>query len=384
MSRPEPTVVAIDSRTRSRRPGLALASRGDALTPFLFSAIERRYRVAGVIDSELSTLQRYLTAAMTFRPTRSRWVERFYKSILANRMRSANAAKRMTAFNSAPDAVVQVHALFSLPGVRSVVYIDCTHAQSARLWPAWNPLRGRALEEWYRRERETYDAAVHLFAFSEVTKASLVDDYDVDPSKITVTGAGINFDQMPQIPAVGSYRKQEPPTFLFIGNDWVRKGGPILLEAFRRVREAVPDARLQLVGPNLGIPSQPGVEVLGSIRDRRRIADLYRHASVFVVPSFFDPFPLVVLEAMAFGVPVVTTRQMGTPEMIVDGVTGRLVEPGSVEALAEAMLDIVRDPKAAHAMTVAARQDVQKRLTWDAVVDRMAPVLTALSPQGEK
>jgi starch synthase len=352
---------------------LALASRGDALTPYLFAALERRFRVVGRIDPELTRVQRYGVAALTVRATREDWAERFYKSGAATRLRSANALKQLRALDEQPDVVVQVHALFDQPAAPSVLYIDCTHRQSAAFWPAWNPLHGRALEQWYRREQQSYDEARHLFAFSEPTRRSLVTDYGIAPEKVTVVGAGANLPELPTVhrPAGG------PPTILFIGNDFVRKGGEVLLEAFRRVRESVPDARLVLVGTRPAVPVQPGVEVLGRIRDRARIVELYRDATVFCLPSFFDPYPLVVLEAMAFGVPVVTTEQTGTPEMIAHGETGVLVPPGDAERLADALVASIRDPAASQRLAAAARRDVEGRFTWDDVVARMAPALEA-------
>ena len=383
MSGPERS-FSVAARERTSGDGLALVSRGDALTPYFFAALARRFPITATIDPELSRPQRYLVAALTLRLTRSRWMERFYKSNLATRLRSANARREVRSLHSSPNVAVQVHALFQLSGLPSVLYVDCTHAQSAALWPAWNPLRGRSLEGWYRNEREIYRAAEHLFAFSEATKGSLVGDYGLAPEKVTVTGAGVNFLQLPELPTRRDPRSSAHPTILFIGNDFVRKGGEVLLEAFANVRRLIPGARLQLVGLDPGIRARPGVEVLGSIRDRERVAELYRAAAVFVVPSFFDPFPLVALEAMAFGLPVIASRQMGTPEMIVDGVTGKLVEPGDVVGLTNVLLEVLRDPDSADLLGAAARRDVQNRFTWDAVVDRMAPVLEKLSARVDR
>ena len=358
--------------------GLALASRGDALTPYLHDALRRRFPAVGLIDPELSSAQRYRVAALTVRPTRSGWVERFYKSGYASELRSANAARSIGALPQPPRVILQVHALFQVAEAPTAVYIDCTHAQSAQLWPAWNPLKGRSLRRWYERETAIYDSAHHLFAFSEATKSSLVLDYGIDPDKVTVTGAGVNFSGLPTVPRApieSTKPADSAPTILFIGNDFVRKGGEVLLEAFQTVRSVIPNARLQLVGVDPGITAPPGVEVLGRIGDRDRIASLYRSATVFAVPSFFDPFPLVALEAMAFGLPVVSTRQMGTGEMIDDGRTGRLVEPGDSEAVAAALLALLMDPEAARAMGAAASHDVRLRFSWDAVVERMVPAL---------
>ena len=365
--------VPADATTTAR---LALASRGDALTPYLFAALERRFSVVGRIDPELTRLQRYRVAALTARPGRSAWAERFYKSGVAARLRSANATKQLIELGERPDVVLQVHALFDQPVARSALYIDCTHRQSAEFWPAWNPLRGRALDEWYQREQRAYEAARHLFAFSEPTRRSLIEQYGIAPEKVTVVGAGVN---LPQLPPVRPRSNGAAPTILFVGNDFVRKGGQVLLEAFRQVRRSMPAVRLVLVGTRPMVAPHAGVEVLGRVHDRERIAQLYREADVFCVASYFDPYPLVLLEAMAFGVPVVTTEQTGTPEMVTDGVTGLLVPPGDADSLAAALLESLRDPARAARLAAAARRDVEERFTWDHVVDRMTPALDALS-----
>jgi starch synthase len=366
---------AVLDREGPTRARIALASRGDALTPYLPAALERRFGALDVVEPELTRLQRLGVAALTVRPTRSAWAERFYKSGVATRLRSENAVEQLQALDERPDVVVQVHALFDQAVAPSALYIDCTHRQSAALWPAWNPLRGRALDDWYRREQRGYDAARHLFAFCEPTRRSLVEEYGVAPEKVTVVGAGAN---LRQLPAVRPLPEDGPPTVLFIGNDFVRKGGEVLLAAFAQVRRAVPDARLVLVGTRPAVAQGDGVEILGRVHDRSRIAELYRSASVFCVPSFFDPYPLVLLEAMAFGVPVVTTEQAGTPEMVTDGETGRLIRAGDASALAGAFLEALQDPSAAERRAAAARRDVEQRFTWDHVVDRMAPVLESL------
>ena len=357
---------------------LALVSRGDALTPYLFQALRDRFPIAGELAVDLTKTQRYLTALASFRPSRIAWVENFYKSSLAYRFRSRNAARKLAAIGPDVDVVVQVHALFDVPGDKTAIYIDCTHHQSAEHWPAWNPLTGQDLADWYSRERETYHRAAHLFAFCEPTRKSLVEEYGVPAEKVTTTGAGINLTALPVLPDdAPSGQDTAVPTILFIGNDFVRKGGLVLLEAFRAVRQAIPDAQLQLVGTDPRIRPQEGVQVLGRIQDRSRVEELYRKASVFAVPSYFDPFPLVLLEAMAFGLPTVATFTCGVPEIVVDGVTGRLVPAGDADALAGALIAVLSDPEAARQAGRAGRERVESLYTWDAVVDRMSPALLA-------
>lgn len=363
--------------------GIALASRGDALTRYLAAALGRRYRITARIDPELPTWQRYLVAATTVRPGRNAWAEAFYKSSLAYRLRTANGNRQVRALRAAgtvgADPVLQVHALFELDGARDLLYVDCTHRQSAEHWPAWNPLRGAALERWYQRESRAYRRAAHVFAFSRATRDSLLEHYGVAPDRVTVVGAGVNVDVLPAArPAAG--RVGEPPVVLMVGNDFERKGGHVLLAAFARLRAAHPGARLVLIGtdPQIGAPP-PGVEVLGRVRDRRRVMEAYARADVFALPAVFDPFPLVMLEAMSFGVPVVTTSSCGIPDVITDGVDGVMVAPGDPVAMAEALDALVTDPERAARIGAAGRERVRGAFTWDHVVARMAPVIDALA-----
>ncbi|GAB3456085.1 glycosyltransferase family 4 protein [Kineococcus endophyticus] len=371
--------MVLDARSAAARTphgrGLLLASRGDALTPFLFEEVARRYPVAGVLSTDLSRWQRLAVAATTFRATRERWAEQYFKSALGYRLRSRNAAALRRA-SAAPEApVLQVHALFDVAGADSLLYVDCTHRQAAQAWAPWNPMRGRALRRWYEREAIAYRSARHVFAFSGATRDSLVEDYDVDPERVTVVGAGAN-GGLP--PVTGATSLPDRPNVLFIGNDFARKGGWDLLAAFAEVRRSVPAATLRLVGTRPAVPSTPGVEVLGRVHDRSRIDRLYAEASVFVLPSVFDPFPLVLLEAMARGVPVVTTNSCGIPDMVRGGVDGQVVPVSDPSSLACAIVRSLTDPRRSASMAAVARTRVREEFTWERVVDRMAPVLDEL------
>src|SRR4051812_9117855 len=110
---------------------LALTSRGDALTPYLAAALRRRYPSLVEVSPELSRAQRLAVAASTARLPRSAWAERFYKSSWAYRLRSKNADRRLRALREPVSAAVQVHVLFETSAVPSLLYIDCTHHQSA-------------------------------------------------------------------------------------------------------------------------------------------------------------------------------------------------------------------------------------------------------------
>src|SRR6185436_16056035 len=144
-----------------------------------------------------------------------------------------------------------------------------------------------------------------IFTMSELVRRSMIRDFGVPESKVTTVFAGANLDPTavrPRAPAIGG-----PPTILFMGRLWEPKGGPVLLEAFRQARVTHPDLRLVVAGCSPPLGDEPGVQVVGRIDKHaaggtERLFDLYRSADLFCMPSRFDAFGIVFVEAMLHGV----------------------------------------------------------------------------------
>jgi glycosyltransferase involved in cell wall biosynthesis len=166
-------------------------------------------------------------------------------------------------------------------------------------------------------------------------------------------------------------------TIIFVGKDFERKGGPCLLEAFDLVRRRLPEARLVVVGPRES-HERDGVQFLGRIGDRKRLQQLYAKATLFAMPSLFEPWGNVFTEAMAHGLPCIGTSVGGIPDIIVDGETGYLVPPGESEILAECILRVLLNPGLAQQMGERGYRRVMGRFTWDKVVERMRPCIAGL------
>ncbi len=151
------------------------------------------------------------------------------------------------------------------------------------------------------------------------------------------------------------------------------KNHRLLLQAFAEAVQRLPDALLLLVGPpdrldpsyaeslkalaqELGL--EQCVRFLGSRAD---VPDILRASDVFVLSSDYEGNPLSVLEAMAAGLPVISTAVGGVPELVQDGATGLLVPAGDAHALAEAIVQMGRDPMRRAVMGDAARQTALQR-----------------------
>jgi N-acetyl-alpha-D-glucosaminyl L-malate synthase BshA len=148
----------------------------------------------------------------------------------------------------------------------------------------------------------------------------------------------------------------------------------LVMKAFDRIRRAVP-SKLLLVGdgPELATAYQMGrqlgvshlVEVVGA---QEEVLPLLSVADVFLLPSSLESFGLAALEAMACEVPVVASRVGGLPEVVEHGVTGFLLEPDDVDGMADAAVELLRDPVKRAVLGRAARQRVVERFSSDKVV----------------
>jgi phosphatidyl-myo-inositol alpha-mannosyltransferase len=132
--------------------------------------------------------------------------------------------------------------------------------------------------------------------------------------------------------------KERTPTILFVGTYLQRKRGRMLMEAFaEHVRPVLPKARLWMVCGDA--PKAPGVEVLGRL-DEDELADRYRRAWVFCLPSTYEGFGVPYIEAMASGTAVVATPNPGAREVLADGRFGRITRD---ELLGTALVNLLRD-----------------------------------------
>ncbi len=209
----------------------------------------------------------------------------------------------------------------------------------------------RLAQERNAHKQAELDAAELVVANSAFTARTLTDTgYPGERVRVVPLGA-------PEVD--GSWRdlRQDAGSFLFAGVVSVRKGAPHLLAAWERLG-AGGGARLVLAGQWTLSAAQraelpPSIETLGSI-PRADLFERYKRASVLVFPSVCDGFGMVVTEALAHGLPVITTRNVGAADLIEEGVNGWVVEPGDPEALAARMQWCLDNPAALREMREAA------------------------------
>lgn len=339
----------------------------------LFAEIGNRVQLVGVPDVELRGMDRYQNALRSFQPSKRRWREAFHKNVWGFGQRSRNAGAEIARRAGQIDVVLQHGAIFhshTVDGPPVVIYTDFTYRLAQREDDWRNPFSSTAeSEHWNGLEQEAYNRAAFVLARSDHTRQSLLDDYHVAPERVATVGGGVNFDQLPEPAPL--YPK---PRVLFIGKDFERKGGDLLLQAFAQARQQVPEAELWLITAKEDVAG-PGVRRIAPTYDRAAIAALYRESSVFAMPSRCETWGDVFLEAMAYGLPCIGTDSDAMPEIIQHGETGLLAPAGDIDALGAALVRLLRDADVRASMGARGHERVAASFTWASVADRIIPFL---------
>jgi len=222
-----------------------------------------------------------------------------------------------------------------------------------------------------RLERDVLSGATAVFGISPASRDGLAragrrEDVGVLPIPIDIAHFIPEPDDQWQA-------RLERPTVVFVGRgDDPRKNVRLLLDAWPRVREAVPDAQLRLVGrrPHGALPA--GVEARGEVAD---VAAELRTCALFVLPSRQEAFGIVAAEALASGVPLVSTPCGGPEDLITQSRGGRITTGFEPDELAATVAHLLADVPQLLAMRTAGRAYVEAEHSPARFRERLAPLL---------
>ena len=288
--------------------------------------------------------------------------------------------------------------------LHGVPHVLSAHSlEPLRPWKAEQLGGGYALSSW--AERTAYEGAAAIIAVSAGMRADILRSYPtVDPAKVVVVHNGIdlsgwgrneNPDRMREIGI-----DPDRPSVVFVGRITRQKGLPYLLRAVERLPDDVqlvlcagapdtPEIAAEVEGLVQGLQEKrSGVVWLQRMLPREELTQVLSTATTFVCPSVYEPLGIVNLEAMACEAAVVGTATGGIPEVVEDGVTGRLVPIDQVEDgtgtprdperfvadLAAVLTEVTSDRARARAMGVAGRRRAEDHFSWDAIADRTLEV----------
>lgn len=247
---------------------------------------------------------------------------------------------------------------------------------AAQQYPRWSCGIEQRRNEVRAAEQQEHETASRIVAASSFTRRTLIDN-NVAAEKIALNPYGVDCCRF----HVRELKHKGPLRFLFAGLINARKGVPLLLEAWQNLRP--PNAELWLVGGASRnaielIPNLPGLKYWGRV-PHREVVRLMQQCDVFVLPSYFEGFGLVLLEAMACGLPIMTTTATAGPDIITEGVDGWNFTPGDLVRLEELMTLCLENAAQLVEMGRQARVKAEK-FTWNAYGDRWLNILRQLLP----
>jgi alpha-maltose-1-phosphate synthase len=284
--------------------------------------------------------------------------------------------------------------------VHGIPHVVTAHSlEPRRPWKADQLGGGYRLSSWV--ERSAYLAADAVIAVSHGMRTDVLDAYpDLDPARVHVVGNGVDAEAYRPVrdPEVVRGLGVDPdrPYALFVGRITRQKGVMHLLAA---AEQLPPDVGLVLCAGAADTPGErqqvadavaelqarrSGVVWIEAMLPRDRLVPLITGATVFVVPSVYEPLGIVNLEAAACGTAVVASDVGGIPEVVDDGRTGLLVhydpeDVGSFESgLAARMAELLADPDRAAAMGAAGRERVLAEFGWPAIAQQTVEVYSAV------
>lgn len=216
---------------------------------------------------------------------------------------------------------------------------------------------------------------------SEWAAKSAREDYEIPGSRIISMPLGANMDFIPGREMIFEKEKNPTLTLLYLAVEWGRKGGSIAFEAFKKLREKGIDAKLVVCGcvPPPGV-EHPDMEVIPFLNknkpeEHERFIRLLSTVHFLILPTRADCSLLVACESNAYGVPAITTRTGGVPDIVKDGINGYcLPHEAGGEEYARLIAEIFSDKERYHHLVQTSRQRFEDELNWDKWAERFTKV----------
>lgn len=273
--------------------------------------------------------------------------------------------------------------LFTENNLPYACYLDCCFSSYINVYHRTGNFSKKQLDYLFKKEKYFLEQACVVFFSSAWALNDAKLHYDIQTSNLLVAGLG-----GAETNVLHSNTKSDR-YFLFVALDFAGKGGYELVEAFNLLHKEFPDYGLKIVGqkPPDGLRLNGNIEYIGMLdksndKDVFRLLQLYLNAYCFVLPTAKDMTPLVLLEAMGAGCPVISTRRFGIPEMVLENETGILLDMDSpmVDQLMTAMKEMIINRQMRDRYSKNARSFSQQNFTWNRTGDIIRTTLAQRLP----
>lgn len=222
-----------------------------------------------------------------------------------------------------------------------------------------------------KKQKEFYENCNGIFTMSKWLSKNLVEYSKISSDKVYWVGAGINID----VNNIKNINKSNNK-ILFVGRDFMRKGGDLTYQAFKILKEKyIPNAELYVAGPKTWPMDNmiEGVIFLGDL-PASQLSHYFNICDIFCMPSRFEAYGLVFIEALVYGLPCIGRDEFEMNEFIQDGYNGLLIKNDNIDELALKMYNLLNNDEIKENI-VRNRQKYIKEYSWDTVADRIINVI---------
>lgn len=228
----------------------------------------------------------------------------------------------------------------------------------------------RTIEKRYLMEKEYFSKCSGIFTMGQWYKKFLIEKCNIDPAKVHHVGGGINLN-VDKI----DYTDKKGNKILFVGRDFKRKGGELVYKAFTILKEKYPNYELHVAGPidNPIRSSIQGYFFYGDC-DKDKLSCLFNKCDIFCMPSYYEAYGLVFIEALTYGLPCIGRNVYEMSYFIDNEKTGFLIENDDPYILAEKMFELLNNKQITQ--NVRRNKDFYiNEYSWDTVASRISKIL---------
>ena len=258
---------------------------------------------------------------------------------------------------------IQTQSVFNgkIDNIPNFIYTDHT-TKTNLLYPnikAKQYMRSKRFIQ--KSEIKTYQDATIIFTFGNFVARSLVSQYQIPNEKVVPVYSGSNVSVIID----DQLRKNFSKNILFVGVEWKRKGGAILLKVFEEVLKYHPDSSLTIVGCSPKNIKLPNCQVIGKI-PLENVAEYYRFASIFCMPTMREPFGIVFVEAMNYRLPIIANNIGCLPDLVTNDYNGYLID-NNINDYTKVICSLFDNPLKCQQLGENGFQFAQKRFKWEIV-----------------
>lgn len=283
--------------------------------------------------------------------------------------------------NKSENMILQMGDIAAIPG--SSIYQDLSIGSLLHMkkiqpqafeYSGFKEIADKKLNQRYKLQMVRYENAEHILTMSKWLRNYLVEVEGLPSSKVFHVGGGINLKN-PDDNIKYEKDENEPYKILFVGRDFYRKGGDLVVEAFKLLRKKTNlEVELYVAGPSQLDKKYLGENIifLGDL-NTEKLTKYFEECDIFCMPSRFEAYGLVFIEALVYGMPCIARDCFEMREFIEDGYNGALINSDNIEELSFKMHELLLDSQIKKNVESQKERYVTE-YSWNAVAERIIKI----------